>query len=160
MGNRPNRIVYRVRWKRQKWTCHRTELFPSRKRAEKWRDKVRAAWPNGSNPIEWVDIDRGPVLWEHWQRESPASNLALLELSYRRWETTGGPIPNLTGLTEYEAGYAIFREMDRADGPDCYEMRDGWISFRSGGLPAAEIPVERSRLDAVLDTWIGGQSRP
>jgi hypothetical protein len=73
MSNSRTRLhqVYRVSWKRVDWAACRSEVFLTRKRAKKWMDEVATyrsrRWarnsPNEENPVEWVTMQVGSVVW-------------------------------------------------------------------------------------------------
>jgi hypothetical protein len=66
VGRRVNETIYRVSWRREKWTCQRSRVFLSRRKAEDWRDRIVNAWPDGPNPLTYIRIDSARVTWEQY----------------------------------------------------------------------------------------------
>lgn len=161
MTRRRNETVYRLRWRRLKFTRPSSQVFLSKKRAEAKRDRLRDhGIKRFGNPLAWVDLESARVTWTDLERESPETNRDALESTFALWEVSGRPKATLPGLASYESGYALARESDRAfddEDPGGHWFRDEWIR-RSGTLPESgdeALAVERVRLDAVIDAWLG-----
>jgi hypothetical protein len=103
----------------------------------------------------WVSIERGRVTWEDWQHERAETNRERLQAAWDGWD--GGPPPPVPGLSTLGSDYALWREADRAEGPDCHQHRDACIrSYAVRYLTDDELRRERTRLDAQVDAWLSG----